>query len=298
MAAWRDRAAGTSRRRTAVRLLAVGGSHLAGARTSPACPLLAARGQPAGRGRPLVARRAAVGYLPAAGRRGGRRAARVELDARPVAALAISGGASRPLRRRSGSRGDGLAVHRPHGAVSLVLAAAAHPDRRLSRPDVAASDSRQSGPGARGRLECRAARPGTLLPRRRRPRRPVRRALHHRRADHRDLLPAVLPGHHAQAGQRRVPAHRGGRPAARLPGLPALPARRGARLAGVEHPRRPGRPGHAPDHRRAGRARRGARARRARSATPSATSTGCSPRSSAPDRSRWPGRTARTPPGC
>ena len=216
--------------------------------SSPRCPPPAARRHrsPAawccrsrGWSRSSISRRA-----PSAtsGRRRATSPALRRLDARPVTALVQRGAPDR--RRRAG--GDGLAVHRPPRAVSVALAAAADPDRRLSSPRrrVRFPPVPVGGPWqARGR----AARRGTLLPRGRRSRRPVRRALHHRGAHHRDLLPPVLPGHHAAPGQRRVPAHRRRGPAARIPRLPALPARRGARLAGVEHPRRPGRPGHAPD---------------------------------------------------
>ena len=100
-----------------------------------------------------------------------------------------------------------------------------------------------------------------MLPRGREPRRPLRRVVRDRRDVDRHLLPAVLPGHHAEAGQRALPALGRGRAAGRLPGLPALPARRRARLAGLELPGRRGRPGDAAHRRRRGRPGRRARAR-------------------------------------
>ena len=220
------------------------------------------RAVPAARG---LQRQPQLRLLPAAAGERRRRALR-RLDARPAAAVLQR---RAPGRRRRAGR-DGLAVHRPPRAVGVALAAAADPDRRLSRPAVA-SDSRQFPSGARGRLDA------VLLDEER-----CYRAVAARDARFdghfitavrttgiycRPSCPATTP----QPGQRRVPAHRRRRPAARLPGLPALPARRGARLAGVEHPRRPGRPGHAPDRRRRWWSARACPAWPPRSATPSGT---------------------------
>ena len=68
--------------------------------------------------------------------------------------------------------------------------------------------------------------------------------------DHRDLLPAELPGGAAEAGEHALLPERRRRPAGRVPGLQAVPAGRQPRLAAVERAGRPGRPGHAADRRR------------------------------------------------
>ena len=118
------------------------------------------------------------------------------------------------------------------------------------------------------------ARSRPLLPRRAEPRRPLRRLVLRGGPHDRHLLPAELPGGHAEAGQRRLLPVRRGRPAARVPGVQALPARRLARFAGVGRARRPRRAGDAADRRRRRRPRGRDRSRRAASATACATSTG------------------------
>ena len=65
---------------------------------------------------------------------------------------------------------------------------------------------------------------GRLLPRACDPRRPLRRPAVRRRQDHRHLLPADLPGAHAEARERALLSHRRGGAGGRLPALPALPA--------------------------------------------------------------------------
>ena len=65
-------------------------------------------------------------------------------------------------------------------------------------------------------VRCRGLR--TLLPGRAVPRRPLRRVVLHRRHLHRHLLPAELPGHHPQAGQRPLLPERRRRPAGRASG--------------------------------------------------------------------------------
>ena len=124
---------------------------------------------------------------------------------------------------------------------------------------------------------------------------PLRRPVHHRRALHRHLLSAELPGDDAETGQCHLLSHRRRRARGGPPRVQALPARRRARLIRLENPRRSRGPGHAVDcgwRRRAGRCprprqpaglypqafdpRAGARAR-GRTARPR-------PRASCPDR--------------
>ena len=82
---------------------------------------------------------------------------------------------------------------------------------------------------------------------------PLRRRVLHRGDLDRHLLPAVLPGDHAEAGEHAVLPQRGGGPGGGLPGLQAVPPGRLPRLARVEHPGRHGGPGDAADRRRGGR---------------------------------------------
>ena len=134
-----------------------------------------------------------------------------------------------------------------------------------------------------------------VLPRAGQPGRPLRRLVRHLRHVDRHLLPAVLPGDHAQAGQRTVPAVGRGRPAGRLPGLPALPAGCRARFAGLELPGRRGRPGHAAHRRRRRRPRRRAGARLPARLHRAPPGPDAAPPRSAPDRSPWPGRSGPRP---
>ena len=115
---------------------------------------------------------------------------------------------------------------------------------------------------------------------------------------HRDLLPAQLPGPHAEAVERLVLRHQRGRARSGLPRLQALPSRSRTRFARVGSARRHDRARDATDRRRGRRARRACRGWRAGSDTRRGTSPGCSPPSSAPVRSRSAAPTARTPPGC
>ena len=82
---------------------------------------------------------------------------------------------------------------------------------------------------------------------------PLRRRVLHRGDLDRHLLPPVLPGDHAEAGEHAVLPQRGGGPGGGLPGLQAVPPGRLPRLARVEHPGRHGGPGDAADRRRGGR---------------------------------------------
>ena len=100
----------------------------------------------------------------------------------------------------------------------------------------------------RGRARRRAALPG-----RGQQGSPLRRGVLHRGDLDRHLLPAVLPGDHAEAGEHAVLPQRGGGPGGGLPGLQAVPPGRLPRLARVEHPGRHGGPGDAADRGRGGR---------------------------------------------
>ena len=99
----------------------------------------------------------------------------------------------------------------------------------------------------RATLARRDRGPGPLLPGGAEQGRPLRRLVLLRRHLDRDLLPAQLPGPHAEARERALlPDGRRG-PAGRLPRLPALPARRHPGLARVERAGRRRGPRHAPD---------------------------------------------------
>ncbi len=87
------------------------------------------------------------------------------------------------------------------------------------------------------------------------PGRAVRRPVRHRRAHHRHLLPARLPGPHPDAQERRLLPHRGRGPGRRLPRLPPMPAGRRAGIAGMEPARGHRRRRHAADRGRRGRPR-------------------------------------------
>src|ERR1700730_13264934 len=91
---------------------------------------------------------------------------------------------------------------------------------------------------------------------------PIRRTVHRRGPDHRDLLPAKLPGaDYAPAGERAVLRLRRRSAARRVPGLQALPPRRDPRLPGVGLPGGPGWAGDAAHRRRGRRPGRGDGAR-------------------------------------
>ena len=96
----------------------------------------------------------------------------------------------------------------------------------------------------------------TVLPGCAEPRQQVRRLLHHGRQDHRDLLPAELPGDDPEATQRRVLRHGCRRAATRVSRMQAMPARRVAWFTRVERSCRCRRTGDAADRRRSGRSRR------------------------------------------
>ena len=94
-----------------------------------------------------------------------------------------------------------------------------------------------------------------MLPGRGQPGPALRRLVLHGREEHRYLLPPVLPGDDAEAGERHVLPERRRRAAGRVPRLQALPAGRRARFARVGRARRPGGPRDAVDRRRRGRPR-------------------------------------------
>ncbi len=89
-----------------------------------------------------------------------------------------------------------------------------------------------------------------LLPRREGPGPALRRGLLHRGADHRHLLPALLPGPHAGVPKRHVPPECRLSAGGWLPRVQALPPRRHARQPRLGRRGRRGRPGDAPDRRR------------------------------------------------
>ena len=111
----------------------------------------------------------------------------------------------------------------------------------------------------------------------------------------RPSCPALTPAH----AQRHLPPRRAA--AAQAAGFRAckrcLPDATPGQ-PGLGRRRRRRRPRDAADRRRGRRPRGRRRAGAAGSATRRGTCTGCSPPSSAPARSRWPGPGARRPPGC
>ena len=249
---------------------------------------------------------------PGRWRPGSRRARRCSPTSRSASVsstITSSGERVALLRPVQGDRGDGvvplheqvLVRHAAIVALPLLLGRRAAPARRRPvrsrRADVRVRSPLAPDPGGcHHRGGDRGLR--AVLPGRPEQGRPLRRVVLHRGHLHRHLLPAELPGHHPEAGQRPLLPDRGRGAAGRLPGLQAVPARRRARLARVERAGRRRGPGDAPDRRRRrrpgrrARARRAARLQRAPPAPPAA-----SPRS-APGRSPWPGRSGRRPPGC
>ena len=174
---------------------------------------------------------------------------------------ACPAGAPRRDRRTAGS-----AVHRSVDCAALAGA------RR--RPKTA---SRAVVPRWHARPHEPDVGPRALLPRRRRPRRALRRLVLHRRPHDRHLLPPVLPGPHPAGPQRLLLHHRRRRP--RAPGFRACRRCRPDAVPGlarVGRARRRRRPRHAADRRRRGGALRRPRAWPRGSATPSASCTACS----------------------
>ncbi len=162
-----------------------------------------------------------------------------------------------PLGGHVPNRGRPRQAARPATAL-----ACANGRRRVTGGGVRFPPETVGAVGQDGCMETMTGAPlpgrGVLLPRGEVARPSLRRGLLHRGADHRHLLPPVLPGPHAGVPQRHLPPERRLGPGRRLPRLQALPARRHPGQPRLGRRRDGGRPRHAADRRR-GRRPRGRR---------------------------------------